>query len=306
MNIGVARNTENPFSRMRGYATRAVVSGLAIVLPFIAVYWLARFLFVTLNGILQPSVEPMVGRIPGAGAAALVALLFIVGLIFATRAGHRALDAMQRGMSRLPLIGAPYTMARQMSEFLTDSAQNRFKRVVTIEYPRRGLLAVGLVTGYEQAASHRCPLYHGQTDVGILDRLRSKQVQACGDHRVSSSRPAGSWSPTVKDEKGDSLLVVYLPTSPSPNSGSLVMVPEEEVQETDITVAAALKMIVSCGMVSPKSLRDAREAVRSALPVQPSVCSKNDDAWVTGPFGSQVASHMTLLEELHKDGSVQS
>ena len=166
MNIGVARNTENPFSRMRGYATRAVVSGLAIVLPFIAVYWLARFLFVTLNGILQPSVE-MVGRIPGAGAAALVVLLFIVGLIFATRAGHRALDAMQRGMSRLPLIGAPYTMARQMSEFLTDSAQNRFKRVVTIEYPRRGLLAVGLVTA------------------------------------------------TVKDEKGDSLLVVYLPTSPS-------------------------------------------------------------------------------------------
>ena len=225
MNIDVARNTENPFSRIRGYATRAVVSGLAIVLPFIAVYLLARFLFLTLNGILQPSVEPMVGRIPGAGAVALVALLFVVGLIFATRAGNRTLDAMQRGMSRLPLVGAPYTMARQMSEFLTDSAQNRFKRVVTIEYPRRGLLTIGLVTA------------------------------------------------TVKDEKGGSLLVVYLPTSPSPNSGSLVMVPEKEVRETDITVAAALKMVVSCGMVSPESLRDARETVRPVLPVQSSVCS---------------------------------
>ena len=258
MNIDVARNTENPFSRMRGYATRAVVSGLAIVLPFIAVYLLARFLFVTLNGILQPSVEPMVGSIPGAGAVALVALLFIVGLIFATRAGHRTLDAMQRGMSKLPLIGTPYTMARQMSEFLTDSAQNRFKRVVTIEYPRRGLLAIGLVTA------------------------------------------------TVKGENGCSLLVVYLPTSPSPNSGSLVMVPEEEVGETDITVAAALKMVVSCGMVSPESLRDVRETLRLVAPIQSSICSKNDDAWVTGPFGSQMASHMTLVENLHKDRSVQS
>lgn len=261
MRIDVARNPGNPFNRMRGYATRAVVSGLAIVLPFIAVYLLARFLFMTLNGILQPSVEPMVGRIPGAGVVVLVALLFVVGLIFATRAGHRVLDAMQRGVSRLPLIGAPYTMARQMSEFLTDSAQNRFKRVVTIEYPRRGLLAVGLVTA------------------------------------------------TVKDEKGDSLLVVYLPTSPSPNSGSLVMVPEEDVRETDITVAAALKMVVSCGMVSPESLRDARETVRPIAPIQSGVCSKNDDAWATGPFRSQMASHMTLVEDLvgtHKDGSVQS
>ncbi|MCZ6788887.1 MAG: DUF502 domain-containing protein [Chloroflexi bacterium] len=261
MSIDVARNPENPFNRMRGYATRAVVSGLAIVLPFLAVYLLARFLFMTLNGILQPSVEPMVGRIPGAGVVALVALLFVVGLIFATRAGHRVLDAMQRGVSRLPLIGAPYTMARQMSEFLTDSAQNRFKRVVTIEYPRRGLLAVGLVTA------------------------------------------------TVKDEKGDSLLVVYLPTSPSPNSGSLVLVPEEDVRETDITVAAALKMVVSCGMVSPESLRDARETVGPIAPIQSGVCSKNDDAWATGPFRSQMASHMTLVEDLvgtHKDGSVQS
>ena len=243
MNIDVARNPENPFSRMRGGAVKAVVSGLAIVLPFMAVYLLARFLFVTLNGILQPGVEPIVGRIPGAGAVALVALLLIVGLIFATRAGHRALDVMQRGMSRLPLIGTPYTMVRQMSDFLTDSAQNRFKRVVTIEYPRRGLLAVGLVTA------------------------------------------------TVKDEKGDSLLVVYLPTSPSPNSGSLVMVPEAEVQETDITVASALKMIVSCGMVSPESLRDAKEKVRPVLPIQSSVCSKSDDGWVTESFGSQMASY---------------
>ncbi len=44
---------------------------------------------------------------------------------------------------------------------------------------------------------------------------------------------------------------VYVPTTPNPTSGFFLMVPKREVIELDMTVDAALKYIVSMGVVAP-------------------------------------------------------
>jgi uncharacterized membrane protein len=44
---------------------------------------------------------------------------------------------------------------------------------------------------------------------------------------------------------------VYVPTTPNPTSGFFLMVPKSEVIELDMTVDAALKYIVSMGVVAP-------------------------------------------------------
>ena len=44
---------------------------------------------------------------------------------------------------------------------------------------------------------------------------------------------------------------VYVPTTPNPTSGFFLMVPKSEVVELDMTVDAALKYIVSMGVVAP-------------------------------------------------------
>ncbi|MBA3476803.1 MAG: DUF502 domain-containing protein [Lautropia sp.] len=49
----------------------------------------------------------------------------------------------------------------------------------------------------------------------------------------------------------DDLVSVYVPTTPNPTSGFFLMVRKDETVELDMTVDAALKYIVSMGVVSP-------------------------------------------------------
>jgi uncharacterized membrane protein len=44
---------------------------------------------------------------------------------------------------------------------------------------------------------------------------------------------------------------VYIPTTPNPTSGFIVMVPSTEVVELQMTVDSAMKMIITCGVVMP-------------------------------------------------------
>ena len=53
----------------------------------------------------------------------------------------------------------------------------------------------------------------------------------------------------TRDEPGELLVSVFLPTTPNPTSGYLLFVPREDVQEMDILVEDAIKLIVSGGAV---------------------------------------------------------
>jgi uncharacterized membrane protein len=50
---------------------------------------------------------------------------------------------------------------------------------------------------------------------------------------------------------GEKLLSVFIPTTPNPTSGFLVLVPESEVVKLDMTVADGIKFIISLGVISP-------------------------------------------------------
>lgn len=52
-------------------------------------------------------------------------------------------------------------------------------------------------------------------------------------------------------QEPDALLSVYVPTTPNPTSGFFLMMRKDETVELDMTVDAALKYIVSMGVVSP-------------------------------------------------------
>ena len=67
-------------------------------------------------------------------------------------------------------------------------------------------------------------------------------------------RSIGLVTSKIKDKDDNTLLVVYMPTSPFPTSGFLVILPEERVTPTDIAVDDAIKMIVSAGVVAPDKI----------------------------------------------------
>jgi uncharacterized membrane protein len=71
---------------------------------------------------------------------------------------------------------------------------------------------------------------------------------------------AGMWSvgfQTASDVRlsaaqgSEPLLCVFIPTTPNPTSGFIVMVPRSQAIELDINVDAAMKMIVTLGVVMP-------------------------------------------------------
>jgi uncharacterized membrane protein len=49
----------------------------------------------------------------------------------------------------------------------------------------------------------------------------------------------------------DTLIHVYVPTSPNPTSGYFLLVPEREVTSVDISIEEAMKLIVSGGLYTP-------------------------------------------------------
>ena len=55
----------------------------------------------------------------------------------------------------------------------------------------------------------------------------------------------------VQEKAGKRLLNIFIPTTPNPTSGMLVFVPHEDTIAMDLSVADAMKMIISGGAVIP-------------------------------------------------------
>jgi uncharacterized membrane protein len=76
----------------------------------------------------------------------LMAIL-LIGLMARNIAGKWFLDVSERLLQAIPLAGAVYKTLKQLLETLLRDSGNRFRRVVLIEYPRRGIWALAFVTG---------------------------------------------------------------------------------------------------------------------------------------------------------------
>jgi uncharacterized membrane protein len=76
----------------------------------------------------------------------LMAIL-LIGLMARNIAGKWFLDFSERLLQAIPLAGAVYKTLKQLLETLLRDSGNRFRRVVLIEYPRRGIWALAFVTG---------------------------------------------------------------------------------------------------------------------------------------------------------------
>jgi uncharacterized membrane protein len=58
----------------------------------------------------------------------------------------------------------------------------------------------------------------------------------------------------IEDAAGEKMLNVFIPTSPNPTTGFLFMIPEKNVIPMEMSVEEGLKMIISFGMTSPKTI----------------------------------------------------
>jgi len=83
-----------------------------------------------------------------AGYVVAFAAVFFVGLVLLTLFGRRLYRVIDRVLSRMPVLRMVYPHIKQLTEFVFSSdTVSSFRRVVMIEYPRKGVWSLGFLTG---------------------------------------------------------------------------------------------------------------------------------------------------------------
>lgn len=122
-----------------------LVTGLILWIPLLITFFIVRFLIRFVDQILlllpaQWRPEALLGfGIPGLGLVLALTILVVTGLMAANFAGRRLVELGDRIVTRIPLVNGIYFGAKQVAETLFSDSSTAFKRVLLVEYPRKGL-----------------------------------------------------------------------------------------------------------------------------------------------------------------------
>ena len=109
-------------------------------------------------------------------------------------------------LNKIPILRTIYSSAEQLIDNFSQDKKTK-KSVVLVQYPRKGIWAVGFAT------------------------------------KENSGK--------IKDSIGQDTINVFVPTTPNPTSGFLLMFPKDEIIYLDLTFEEASKFVVSAGSITP-------------------------------------------------------
>ena len=101
-------------------------------------------------GVIPPKFHPHAYfpfKIPGLGLVLFIALVMITGILVKNYFGRRVVDFGEYIVSKIPLVRPIYVAVKQLILAIFGDTQDAFKRVVLIEYPRKGVYGLAFVTG---------------------------------------------------------------------------------------------------------------------------------------------------------------
>ncbi len=126
-----------------------------MLIPLIATFLILRYIFIFVDGffrgdrgVIRPWIEDTPLDFPGFGVAVVLVILYMMGLLVTARAGRKVLDWPNVVLSRIPVVKSIYGVAKQATDSLSGPGGHRFSRVVFIQWPRIGVIALGFVTGH--------------------------------------------------------------------------------------------------------------------------------------------------------------
>jgi uncharacterized membrane protein len=127
-----------------------LIRGLLVTVPILVTFALLRWVFRVLDSVLQPAFRLLFGNAPpGAGLLGGLGVILVVGLLANTWLGRAAVQALEGVLFRTPLLRTIYGGTKQVVEVVLGGRQAPFRRVVLVEWPRRGAYALAFVTGEE-------------------------------------------------------------------------------------------------------------------------------------------------------------
>jgi uncharacterized membrane protein len=140
----------SPLGRLRAYFLTGVIVTAPITITFFLIWQFLSFLDTHVAGLLPDRYNPetyLPFSLPGLGLLIMLAFLTVVGMLTAGLAGRTMVRMGERLLSRMPVVRSVYGTLKQIFETILAQKSRSFREVVLIEYPRRGLGAIGFVTG---------------------------------------------------------------------------------------------------------------------------------------------------------------
>ena len=184
------------------------ITGVVVLIPIGFTLYLSKILIRLSSKIIPQNINPnnyLPYAIPGIEIIISVVLITIVGGLSLSFLGKRVLKLIDDLFKKIPFLRTIYSAILQMTESFSNKDKDK-KSVVLIEYPRKGVWAVGFATKENKGE--------------------------------------------MAQKTNQKLINVFVPTTPNPTSGFLLMFPINEVIYLDMSFEEASKFIVSAGTSS--------------------------------------------------------
>ncbi len=189
------------FSRIRNN----FIAGIVVSIPIGITIYLTLFVIRVSSNLIPKEINPnnyLPFDIPGLEIFIALLLITFIGWLSLSFIGKKIFDLFNNILKKIPILRTIYSAIGQMTESFTKTDNNQ-KSVVLLEYPRKGVWAVGFAT---------------KENTGI-----------------------------IRDKVKEDLVNVFVPTTPNPTSGFLLMVPKKDLIYLDVSFEQASKFIVSAG-----------------------------------------------------------
>ena len=181
------------------------IAGIVVLIPIGITLYLTLFLIRVSGNIIPKGINPnnyLPFNIPGVEIIIALIVITFIGWLSLSFLGKKFFELFNNILRKIPILRTIYSAIGQMTETFTKS-NNKQRSVVLLEYPRKGIWAVGFAT---------------KENKGL-----------------------------IKNKVGEDIINVFVPTTPNPTSGFLLMVPKKDLIYLDITFEQASKFIVSAG-----------------------------------------------------------
>ena len=209
---------------------RYLVAGLLVWIPLGVTIFIGSFFVRQMDKSLrfipeQYRPEEWLGfAIPGLGVILTLLVVLITGLLAANLVGRTMVGIWESALERIPVVRSVYSATKNFAEIVFSDSGQSFKKVLLIEYPRKGIYSLAFQTA---------------TSLG-----------------------------EVQGRTGEPVVCTFVPTTPNPTSGYIIIVPKKDVIELDMEIDEALKMIISLGVVVPSWRRDQIGELPLELPAE--------------------------------------
>ena len=208
------------FAQLKKDVRKRILTGLLLILPVYVTFFVVKFLFGFVGGILSPIIKKAfqwygVG-LPKTSAEEFIVtflgiiltfiLLYFIGIFAANFMGKVIITYFENLLTKTPVIRNIYSSVKQIIHSISLPGKQSFKRVVLIDFPKEGTKSIGFVTGVTQ----------------------------------------------YNNEK--KMINVFIPTTPNPTTGFLIFTSEDAVMDTNLTVEDAFKALFSGGVLTPSDI----------------------------------------------------